>query len=124
MIYLDTHVLIFLYFGKANKLSRAARKAIEQQDLVVSPAAILELEVLREIGRIEIPESKIIATLSADFGLRVCDIPFRDVVTAAIKEGWARDPFDRLIVANAKAARAPLLTKDERLLEHYTKAIW
>ena len=33
-------------------------------------------------------------------GLRVCDLPFRDVVAEALKEAWSRDPFDRLIVGD------------------------
>lgn len=45
-------------------------------------------------------------------------------MTHALKESWTRDPFDRLIVANAKAAGAPLITKDERIRKHYRRAIW
>ena len=56
--------------------------------------------------------------------VRVCDLSFRSVVEAAVSENWTRDPFDRLIVANAKARRAPLLSKDERIRLHYARAIW
>ncbi len=42
----------------------------------------------------------------------------------SLKEGWTRDPFDRLIVANAKAANASLVTKDERILKNYSRAVW
>jgi PIN domain nuclease of toxin-antitoxin system len=54
----------------------------------------------------------------------VCDLPFRTVVEYALKENWGRDPFDRLIVANAKAAEAPLVTKDARIRRHYSRVIW
>jgi PIN domain nuclease of toxin-antitoxin system len=35
-----------------------------------------------------------------------------------------RDPFDRLIVANAKAKDAPLVTKDPRIHRNYSRALW
>ena len=124
MIHLDTHVVVRLYLGQAEELGPAARRAIEEHDLEVSPAAILELELLHEIGRLRPTASKVISTLDRDLGLRVCALPFRTVVEYALKETWGRDPFDRLIVANAKASDVPLLTKDERIRLHYPRTIW
>jgi PIN domain nuclease of toxin-antitoxin system len=123
-LYLDTHCLVWLYYGEVEKLSTAARQALEQHDLVASPMAVLELELLHEIGRMRQNSSTIVATLEADTGLQICAIPFADVTAQAIKENWTRDPFDRLIVANAKAAGAPLLTRDERIRKHYRRALW
>jgi PIN domain nuclease of toxin-antitoxin system len=65
-----------------------------------------------------------VSILAAGIGLRVCDMPFRKVVDQAIAESWTRDPFDRLIVANAKAAAAPLVTRDERIRDNYSRALW
>ena len=124
MIYLDTHVLVRLYLGDADKLGAAARQAIEDQELVVSPAAVLELELLHEIGRLHPTASRVVGLLAEDLGLRVCDLPFRTVVDHALKETWGRDPFDRLIVANAKANNAPLVTKDDKIHRHYSRALW
>ena len=124
MIYLDTHVLVRLYLGEADKLGAAARSAIEKHDLLASPAAILELEMLHAIGRLKPTASRVVNALSQDLGLRICDLPFRTVVDHALKERWVRDPFDRLIVANARANDAMLLTKDERIHLHYPRAVW
>ena len=106
------------------RLGRAGRRAIESGSLVASPAAVLELEFLHEIGRLKPSATKVVAALSAEIGLRVCDITFRMVVDRALSESWGRDPFDRLIVANAKAVSAPLVTKDDRILENYARALW
>ena len=122
--YLDTHVLVHLFFGELNKLGAAARRAIDRDDLLASAASVLELELLHEIGRMKPTGSKLVATLADDIGLRVCHLPFRTVVEHALTEGWTRDPFDRLIVANAKAAGAPLVTKDQRIHDHYSRALW
>ena len=124
MIYLDTHALIWLYLGEAMRLGGAARRAIEGQELLASPAAVLELELLHEIGRMRMNASEMLVALDRDLGLRVCDLPFRTVVECALRESWGRDPFDRLIVANARARNAALVTKDEKILRHYPLAVW
>jgi len=124
MIYLDTHVLVTLWLGASNKLGSAAQKAISEHELTVSPAAILELEFLHEIRRLVPSAEKVVSALNEQFGLRICDLPFSTVAHYALAEKWGRDPFDRLIVANAKAANSPLVTKDERIRRHYSRAIW
>lgn len=124
MIHLDTHVLVSLYLGLPDKLSAAARAAIEEHDLIASPAAVLELEFLHEIGRLTPPASKVVDTLDREIGLRICELTFRAVTNHALKEDWGRDHFDRLIVANAKAAGARLVTKDERIRRNFPHAIW
>jgi PIN domain nuclease of toxin-antitoxin system len=114
LIYLDTHVLVYLATGELNRLGAAARKAIERDDILASAAAVLELEFLHETGRLKPTATKLVSILATGIGLRVCDLSFRTVVEQALAEGWTRDPFDRLIVANAKAVNAPLVTKDKR----------
>jgi PIN domain nuclease of toxin-antitoxin system len=115
---------MFLWLGDAGRLGIAAKRAIRNEDLVTSAAAVLELEFLHEIRRLDPTAQKVISDLSDQVGLRVCDLPFRTVVQEALAEKWSRDPFDRLIVANAKVNGAALLTKDERIRRHYPHAIW
>ena len=123
-VYVDTHVLVWVGRGEADKISAAARRALDDGDLLVSAATVLEFEFLHEVGRLQASAAKMMALLESEIALRVCDLPFRDVVNQALKESWTRDPFDRLIVANAKASGAPLVTKDERIRKHYRGAIW
>ena len=123
-IYADTHVLVWLFYHEIGRLGTAARQALDQNEILVSPAAVLEMEFLHEIGRTQHSALTVVDTLATDLGLRVCDLPFRTVVEYALKENWCRDPFDRLIVANAKAAEAPLVTKDARIRRHYSRVIW
>jgi PIN domain nuclease of toxin-antitoxin system len=124
VVHLDTHVIVWLYEGRVERLGSAARRAIESGNPVASPAAVLELEFLHEIGRLKPSATKVMTSLAAQIGLQICDMTFRTVVDRALHEAWGRDPFDRLIVANAKAASAPLATKDERILSNYSRAIW
>lgn len=124
MTYLDTHVVVWLYSGEMAKLSKAAVERFQNDELFVSPAVILELEFLHEIRRAKEPAANVIAQLSRDMGLRVCELTFAVVVQQAVNEKWVRDPFDRLIVAQAIANDAPLVTKDQKIRRHYRRAVW
>ena len=124
MTYLDTHVVVWLYGGDVAQLSKAARDQIDKDDVLVSPAVVLELECLNEIGRLGPSALSVMAALRKDIGLKVCELPFFTVVEQALAEKWVRDPFDRLIVAQAKANQAPLITKDETIRQHYRRSVW
>lgn len=124
LIYLDTHVLVWLYAGRLDLFPDAARDRIDQSELLVSPMAILELEYLFEVGRISRPASKIVDALRAEIGLAECDLPFAAVVRRALAQTWTREPFDRLIVAQAEARGVRLLTRDETILANCDSAVW
>jgi PIN domain nuclease of toxin-antitoxin system len=83
-----------------------------------------ELQYLKEIGRITAESALIIESLNYSIGLEVCQLPFAQIVTEAITQDWTRDPFDRLIIAQSRVRKTPLLTKDRTILEKYTLAFW
>ena len=124
MIYLDTHVVIWLYAGLAEQFSARARKLINQNELAISPIVSLEVQYLHEIGRITIASDAIISDLQERIGLQIDGASFATVVTQALALSWTRDPFDRMIVAQAQVGNAPLLTKDAAILSHFDAAVW
>ena len=124
MIYLDTHAVLWTYFGEKELLSKAALAALDEQDLLVSPAVLLEIQFLQEVQKIAVGPLEVFDVMQHDFGVKVCPIPFYDVTRTAYKEAWTRDPFDRLIAAHAKAGRGKLLTKDRRIREYFEDAVW
>ena len=124
MIHLDTHVLLWLYEKGEAALGKTGRRLVEQHPILVSPAVMLELEMLHEIGRMRVGATQVIESLNSTFGLQICDLPFQSTMVHALREGWTRDPFDRLIVANAKAAKAALVSKDQIILKNYSRAVW
>jgi PIN domain nuclease of toxin-antitoxin system len=122
--YLDTQVMIWLAEGNTKPLSRDARRLIEESDLLVSPMATFEFDILYEIRRTKMPWSAVRTDLEYELGLRVCDLSFSRVVDTARNECWTRDPFDRLIVANAKAnGLAYLITADEEIRKNYQRTV-
>lgn len=125
MIHLDTHVIVWMYAGAVDKLSTPARDAIESSDaMTISPMVRLELQYLFEIGRVAEPAGVVLDELSRRIGLRESDARLADVVLRAASLHWTRDPFDRLIVANALADGAPLFTADAYILRHEPSASW
>ncbi|MFU8788511.1 MAG: type II toxin-antitoxin system VapC family toxin [Methylobacter sp.] len=124
-LYLDTHILVWLYQDGATRLTPLAVRAIEEaEQLLISPMVELELTYLYEISRINCPALNILDSLRRDIGLETCKQPFAAVVGAALTLDWTRDPFDRLIVAQAAHRASPLLTADQNIREHYSGAIW
>lgn len=124
MIYLDTHVVAWLYAGRIDLIPPLAQSLIDGNDLRISPIVRLELQYLYEVGKTLEPAQEVLSVLSRDMGLRPCDLPFADVVELACDRDWTRDPFDRLIVAQARLRGAPLLSKDEGILGEYDEAVW
>ena len=123
--YLDTHIVVFLHAGDLSRISPRAQNQIENTDLLVSPMVLLELEMLYDKGIIKYASSQILADLSQQIGLSVCQLPMAQVVRSAVSIKWTREPGNLLIVANAMANnRAPLVTKDDRIRAGYDNAIW
>lgn len=123
--YLDTHVVLWLAAGKVNRLSSKARGLLDRADLLLSGMAFLELEYLRELEKTRFPARDLLEKVSHETNLRLCDLPFSTIASAALDEKWTRDPFDRLIVANAKAnGFAWLISADGAIRKNYPRTVW
>lgn len=125
MIHLDTHVVAWLY-AKAHRerIPASVRSRLESEALAVSPMVRLELGLLHEIGRLTDPPGRILGELGRSIGLRTDGSAFADVVATAEPLTFTRDPFDRLIGAQAIVAGALLATADLGLRKHLDIAIW
>lgn len=124
VICLDTHVVVWLYAGDLARLSPTAVEMLETDTLVISPMVELELTYLHEIGRLTVGGANIVADLAERIGLRHSETTMTTAVRVAAGLAWTRDPFDRLIVADALAANTPLLTKDDQILANVPLARW
>ncbi len=124
VIYLDTHVVAWLFAKQMDLLPGAVRARVEESDLLISPAVKLELQYLFEIRRITVPGAEVVETLGKELALRLCDLPFTDVIDLALEASWTRDPFDRLIASQATLRGATLITRDRNLRVHCPWAEW
>jgi PIN domain nuclease of toxin-antitoxin system len=82
------------------------------------------MDYLHEIGCTTLGSTQVFNYLHQRINLQVCQKAFFDVVHAASRLSWTRDPFDRLITAQSAIEQNSLITKDKTILEHYEYAVW
>lgn len=123
MIMLDTHIAVALAEGRSGGLTRTTQRMLDREPATISPAVLLEMEVLHEIGRLRQGAAAIAAHLSGQLDISMASERFADVARAALDFGFTRDPFDRLIVAHATLLNARLVTHDHLLQQYYQAAV-
>lgn len=97
---------------------------MNEHDIAISPIVRLELQFLYEIHRVTEDARTIVADLASRIGLTMSDANFNTTISRALEISWTRDPFDRLIVANAGLDNSILVSKDQSVLSHYPFARW
>lgn len=112
VILLDTHAMIWIAHGhrRARPLDRFSR-------LHISPASVLEIQILVETGRLGLTQGRSPIDLAADDRWRLDEPPAGRWFAAACALDWTRDPFDRLLAAHARLRGWKLATADDVLLE-------
>lgn len=113
---LDTHVLLWALAGR--RLSREAKAAIEDPSnaVLVSAATLWELTIKASLGRLTMPDD--LAAVLADEDIEVLAITGAHAFAVGKLPALHRDPFDRLLVAQARAEHLVLVTRDEQLARY------
>jgi PIN domain nuclease of toxin-antitoxin system len=124
LIYLDTHVVVWLYAGLTTLFSQRVQELINGSEIYISPIVRLELQYLYEINRITDQPDTIVTDLANRIGLQVAQESFDTIVSQALAISWTRDPFDRIIAAQAGLNSHILVTKDRTFLKNYPSAVW
>lgn len=116
MIVLDTHAWVWSV-DAPGRLSQAARNALGKADRIGIPAtSVFEVVELERRGRLALDSpvrSWIYDALARD---RVEPLPLTaEIAIDAAQLSFAADPADRVIYATARAADAPLVTRDAKM---------
>jgi PIN domain nuclease of toxin-antitoxin system len=112
-VLLDTHLLLWA-LAFPEKLSKRARQRIDSSDVYASAASIWEISIKSALGKLEADPGEIIAGVEpAGFN----HLPIVASHAAKVVELPAihKDPFDRLLVAQARFEPMILLTDDAAL---------
>jgi PIN domain nuclease of toxin-antitoxin system len=79
---------------------------------------------MHEIGRARDPVPMMLAALRQSIGLEIADASLAELARTAVGLTWTRDPFDRMIAAQAIVADTPLITADRTILANLPLATW
>lgn len=113
---LDTHLLLWA-FAQPSKLSAAARKQIDTADVYVSAASIWEISIKSALGKLQADPAVVLGAvgpagfsllpITGDHAAKIVDLPPHH-----------KDPFDRMLVAQASFEPMILLTNDDALADY------
>jgi PIN domain nuclease of toxin-antitoxin system len=121
---LDTNVVVWLLLSDRGRLSQPAVAALEDPGnaIAVSAASVWEIAIKRSLGKLTIEDrwAKALTRLGFD------PLPVTAVHAEAVERlAWHhRDPFDRLLVAQAATEGHTLVTADPRLADYDVDVLW
>jgi PIN domain nuclease of toxin-antitoxin system len=127
-VLVDAHALLW-WLGADRRLSGGARQAIEEADTpLVGAGTAVEIAVKRALGKLPIDADWPQQVHADGFDLlgivwshvaRLQDLPYPEVSGRA-----HRDPFDRLLAAQALCERIPVVTRDPALMAYGVASLW
>jgi len=123
---LDTHTLIWFLEGDG-RLSKKAKNIIEKSSLnvVVSIISIWEIAIKISIGKLEITNNlkSIINQLEANniLDTKISSENILEIINLPLHH---KDPFDRLLIAKAKAENYIIITKDQYFSKYDIEILW
>lgn len=124
---LDSHVFLWATTDDP-RLSPAVRELIylSENELLLSAASVYELVWKAANGDLTLPEdgSTWVRTRMQAFGVRPLPVTAEHAAAAAGLPQIHRDPWDRLLVAQAICERVPLVTIDARIRRYEVETIW
>ncbi len=120
---LDTHSLIWALEG-CPRLSQTARQAIEDLDneILVSAVSAWEIAIKTSLGRLRTPGNLIEAIDHAGFVRR--NIGFAEAKQLETLPWHHKDPFDRMLVAQALEEGIPIVTCDRQIARYQVQILW
>ncbi len=124
---LDTHTFVW-WINDDRQLSPRVRQIIgsPEHELLFSAASAWELAIKAQLGRIDLPSdlSEFIRRQLAVNGFVALPITVEHALRVAGLPPLHRDPFDRLLIAQALLEDVPLLTADRLIAQYPVRVLW
>lgn len=124
---LDTHTLIW-FDAEPDRLSDTSRDVLTDgnNDLLISIASIWEMQIKIQIGRLRLrlPLSVLIDEQIKNAGLEILTITPQHVYEVQNLPDIHRDPFDRIMIAQAIVENVPFVSADNILIGYSVRQIW
>lgn len=123
IVLLDTHALLWA-LDASPRLSTTARDVIEDTGNIIlaSVVSAWEIEIKKALGQLEAPNDLEDVLEAAGFLKRL--VTFADVRQLGALPAHHKDPFDRMLVAQALAEGVPLVSADPQIARYPIQVIW
>lgn len=114
---LDTHVWLWLMTHPERLPEQVVGMVSEAQDVRLSAASVWEATIKHARGKLPLPVdlTELVATSHRDAGMTRLAIDDRHALAVADLPALHRDPFDRLLIAQALVEGLTLVTADEQV---------
>jgi PIN domain nuclease of toxin-antitoxin system len=124
-VLLDTHAFLW-WCEDSPELSKKARKVMTEQDCFVSYASFWEIAIKVSLNKLRLPGiiDRFLAEQMSLNGFEQLEISFRQIMRCATLERHHGDPFDRLLVAQAREEALPIVSRDPVFDKYGLKRIW
>lgn len=124
---LDTHVLIWYAEGN-EKLSETARQIVDnfEEERFISIASIWEMSIKSSLQKIQL-EPSFSAFIQKEFDLlayKLLPVELPHTIQAEKLPFFHRDPFDRMIIAQAMVEGIPIVSTDKVFDDYGVERIW
>lgn len=121
---LDTHLVLWWMNGEASRISKKALAALGSDgiDPIVSAVTVWEVAIKRGLGKLEAPDDLLPQLERA--GVELLPISPRHADLVASLPAHHRDPFDRLLVAQATLEGLALVSEDEAMRRYEIEVVW
>ncbi len=121
-ILLDTHIMLW-WFANDAALSEKTRKIIANTDNVifVSVASAWEITIKKALGKLQAPDDLESAISANNF--EILPINIKHAIGISHLEPYHADPFDRILIAQAKIENLTLITHDKQILAYSISSI-
>ncbi len=123
----DTQAIVW-HLTDPGRLARGARRAFAAVDAGrwlchVPVIALIEISMLHERSRLRIGPAQFLDAIGGHPGYAVLGLDTAQAMEFDALLG-VRDPFDRLVLAAARATRSRLVSADEALGDHGVERLW
>lgn len=113
-VLLDTHILIW-WLRNASEIGKKSRDLISnrQNQVFVSAVSLWEIQIKRDLGKLTAPDG--LLEIVEDEGFIILDITGQHAEQIGNLPDHHRDPFDRMLVAQAQVEGLTILTSDKQI---------
>jgi PIN domain nuclease of toxin-antitoxin system len=122
----DTHVWLW-WNQEPERLSKPAQDLLEnpENQVCLSAASVWEMAIKHGLGKLRLPQPirQYVLTRVARDGHLILDITGAHALESSNLPPHHRDPFDRMLIAQARIERIPILTADPMLRKYAVKTI-